>query len=45
MLLTEEEFHKKTALGQIAALLDESVWPDWRIRCKNFDIAVEVTRN
>lgn len=29
MLLTEEEVYKKTALGQIAALVDESVWPDW----------------
>jgi len=29
MLLTEEEVYKKTALDQIAALLDESVWPDW----------------
>jgi len=45
MLLTEEEFFKKIALDQIAALLDESVWPDWRIRCKNCDIRVEVTRN
>ena len=45
MLLTEEESYKKTALDQIATLLDESVWPDWRIRCKNCDIRVEVTRN
>ncbi len=29
MLLTEEEEYKKTAMDQIAALLDESVWPDW----------------
>jgi hypothetical protein len=45
MLLTGEVSYKKTALDQIAALLDESFWPDWRIRCKNCDIRVEVTRN
>ncbi len=29
MLLTEKDAYRKTALDQMEALLDESVWPDW----------------
>ena len=29
MLLTEKNVYRTTALDQISALLDESVWPDW----------------
>lgn len=29
MLITERESYRQTALEQMGALLDESVWPDW----------------